>query len=145
VLCAAGFYALQGNFITWYGQGNLGAMRMLFGATVLGLLVVTPMVLATGHFVDPRVTWTAVEWSVFGTGLLHAFAYAGYLALVSLAGPVFASQVAYIVTGTGVLWSITLLSESYSRWVWLSFALVMVAITLVQPRRAPAIPGEPTP
>ena len=67
------------------------------------------------------------------------------LSLVSHAGPVFASQVSYIVTSTGVLWSMLLLKEGYSGWVWLAFALVMLAITLVQPRRDPAIPGETAP
>lgn len=145
VLCAVVFYAAQGNFISWYGQTEVGAMRMLFGATVAAMIVIGPAVLASGQFIDPRVEWTTAEWAILGTGSLHAVAYAGFLALVSRAGPVFASQVSYIVTSTGVFLSMVLLSEAYSGWVWLAFALVMLAITLVQPRRAPAIPGETVP
>ena len=144
-VCAVAFYAMQGNFITWYRETSVGAMRMLFGSSLLGLILVTPAAFLSGQFIDPRITWTAVEWAVLGTGALHALAYAGYLSLVSHAGPVFSSQVSYIVTSTGVLWSMILLHEGYSPWVWLAFILVMVAITLVQPRRAPAIPGETAP
>ena len=145
VLAAVVFYATQGNFISWYGQTDVGAMRMLFGSSLAAMLVIGPGVIASGQFIDPRMEWTAVEWAVLGTGALHALAYAGYLSLVSHAGPVFASQVSYIVTSTGVLWSMLLLKEGYSGWVWLAFSLVMMAITLVQPRRAPAIPGETAP
>ncbi len=145
VLCAVVFYASQGNFISWYGQSEVGAMRMLFGATIAAMFVVGPAVLASDQFINPRVEWTAVEWAILGTGTLHAIAYAGFLSLVSRAGPVFASQVSYIVTSTGVFLSMIILGEAYSGWVWLAFALVMLAITLVQPRRAPAIPGETVP
>jgi len=47
---------------------------------------------------------------------------------------VFSSQVAYLVTGWGVLWSMLLLGEWYSIWVWMAFALMLVGITLVRPR-----------
>lgn len=141
-LCAAAFYAMQGNFIIWYGHTDIGPMRMLFGSSILGLLVIGPAVIATDQFIDPWKPWTTVEWAILGTGSLHALAYAGYLALISHSGPVFASQVAYIVTSTGVFWSILLLSEGYSGWVWLSFMLVMVAIALVQPRRAALLRSE---
>ncbi|WP_137700784.1 DMT family transporter [Marimonas lutisalis] len=134
-LCSAAFYAVQGNFIIWYSQTDIGPMRMLVGSSALGLLVITPFVVATDQFIDPRGIWTSVEWAIVGTGGLHALAYAGYLALIAQSGPVFASQVAYVVTATGMLWSILLLSEGYSNWVWLSFVLVMIAIRLVQPRR----------
>lgn len=145
VLSAVIFYATQGNFISWFGQTDVGAMRMLFGSTLAAMVLIGPAVFASGQFIDPRVEWTVVEWSILGTGTLHALAYAGYLSLVSRAGPVFTSQVAYIVTSTGVFLSMILLSEEYSGWVWLAFALVMLAITLIQPRRAPAIPGETVP
>ena len=145
VLCAVIFYATQGNFISWFGQTDVGAMRMLFGSTIAAMFVVGPAVVASGQFIDPRIEWTSVEWAILGTGTLHALAYAGYLTLVSRAGPVFTSQVAYIVTSTGVFLSMLMLDEGYSGWVWIAFALVMLAITLIQPRRAPAIPGETTP
>ena len=68
------------------------------------------------------------------SGVLNALAYSGYIWLVGRAGSVFASQIAYLVTGFGVLWSMALLGERYSAWVWLAFALMLAGIALVQPR-----------
>jgi drug/metabolite transporter (DMT)-like permease len=61
--------------------------------------------------------------------------YTGYVWLVSQAGAVFASQVAYVVTGMGVIWSMLLLTERYSGWVWASLLLILVGMFMVQPRR----------
>ena len=41
------------------------------------------------------------------------------------AGSVFASQIAYLVTGFGVVWSMLLLGERYSAPVWAAFALML--------------------
>lgn len=142
-LSAAAFYAMQGNFIAWYGLRDLNAGQMLLGSSLIGLAIVTPATVATGQFVNLFAPWTRVEWAILGTGSLHGLAYAGFFALVAGSGPVFASQAAYVVTGSGVLWSILLLSEEYSGWVWSAFCLMMVGIALVQPRRLEESPRDP--
>ena len=137
------FYAMQGNFMTWYGTRGMNAVQLLFGSSLIGLVLVTPAMIASGQFVSPFVPWTGVEWAILGTGSLHGLAYTGFFVLVGRSGPVFASQVAYIVTATGVFWSILLLSEQYSGWVWSAFGLTMIGIALVQPhgRDTGAAPG----
>jgi drug/metabolite transporter (DMT)-like permease len=67
--------------------------------------------------------------------VLNVLAYSGYVWLVAEAGSVFASQIAYLVTGFGVVWSSVLLGERYSALVWAAFAAMLGAIALVQPRR----------
>ena len=57
------------------------------------------------------------------------------------AGPVFASQTAYVVTLSGVLWGMAIFSEAHSLWIWLSLLLMMVGLTLVRPRKAAAQPA----
>ena len=54
--------------------------------------------------------------------------------LVGRAGAVFGGQVAYLVTGFGVVWSMLLLGERYSGWVWAALALMLAGLALVQPR-----------
>ncbi len=71
---------------------------------------------------------------VGGLSLIHAAVYTGYVWLVSQAGAVFAAQVAYLVTGSGVLWSMALLGERYSGWVWAALLLILAGMFLVQPR-----------
>jgi drug/metabolite transporter (DMT)-like permease len=75
---------------------------------------------------------------MLGLGVIGAAAFAMYFHLIDTAGPVFSSQTANLVTLFGVMWGIVIFAEQNSIWVWLSFATMMVALTLVAPRRAPA-------
>jgi len=134
-LMGALFYAMQGNFITWHGGRGLDAVQILFGSSLFAFVVVAPAAVLSGQFVSLNQHWGAAEWAILGTSILHAAAYGGFFALVARAGPVFTSQVAYLVTGFGVLWSMLLLSETYSLWVWLAFALMVTGILLLRPRR----------
>ncbi|HEY5700634.1 MAG TPA: EamA/RhaT family transporter, partial [Gammaproteobacteria bacterium] len=62
--------------------------------------------------------------------------YTGYIWLVGASGPIFSSQISYVVTLSGVFLSAVILSESYSPWVWLALILMIAGLALVQPRQA---------
>lgn len=134
-LMAAVLYAMQGIFITWKGTEELDAIDILFGSAVVGLVVITPFVVATGQFVNLFKPWDVADWSLIGVSVFHGLAYGGYFYLIARAGPVFTSQVAYLITGSGVLWSILLLSESYSGWIWSSLGLMFLGMLLIQPKK----------
>ncbi|MEO1840488.1 MAG: EamA/RhaT family transporter, partial [Pseudomonadota bacterium] len=70
-------------------------------------------------------------------------AYGMFLYLVIFAGPVFASQTAYVVTLSGVLWGIMIFNDEHSLWVWLSLGVMMLALTLVAPRKDKSQPVAP--
>jgi drug/metabolite transporter (DMT)-like permease len=127
-------YGMEGNYLAWKGTRGLDPVEVLFGASLFGLVFVTPLALTGGRFVSMTDGLGAAEFAVLASGLLHAVAYAGYVYLVGRAGSVFASQVAYLVTAFGVVWSMLLLGERYSLWVWVAFALMFVGMALVQPR-----------
>jgi drug/metabolite transporter (DMT)-like permease len=126
-------YAVEANYLSWRGSGGLHPFQLLFGASLVGIALVLPLAAATDQLVWPRHGWGLVEAAVLVSGVLNALAYAGYVWLVGRAGSLFASQVAYLVTGFGVLWSMILLGERYSAWVWAAFALMLVGVALVQP------------
>lgn len=132
-------YGAEGNFLEWFGRRNLSSMpdpfQILFGASIVGLCVATPLALTTGQLIDPFLPWSAPEWGILITAVISTLAYAGYIWLIGHTGPIFAAQVSYLVTGFGVFWSMLLLSESYSNWVWLAMALILVGLFLVQPRQ----------
>jgi drug/metabolite transporter (DMT)-like permease len=133
-LAGATFYALQGIYIAKADRRDVDPVSLLFGASVVGLAVIAPLAMASGQFVDPLVPWGAAEWAILGTSLAHALAYGGFFALVARGGAVYSSQVAYVVTATGVFWSILLLGESYSGWIWAAFGLMICGIALLQPK-----------
>jgi drug/metabolite transporter (DMT)-like permease len=67
-------------------------------------------------------------------GIAGTLAYAGYVTLLRRAGPIFASQVAYVVTLTAIFWSWALLNERPAPAIWAALALLFAGLFLVQPR-----------
>lgn len=135
IACLASLcYAIEDNFVGKFTLRGLTPVQALAGASALGLVIITPVAFGTGQWISLNRVWGAPEWAILSMGLLHGFAYTGYVWLVGRAGPVFAAQVAYLVTGFGVFWSIVILREIYSGWVWLALVLMMIGLFLVQPK-----------
>ena len=135
------FYAFEANLVAKWGTFKLDAIQVPFGASVVGALLTGPVALASGHFINPLPPYGNPDFAVMGIAVLHAGPYAAYVWLVSRAGAVFAAQVAYLVTGFGVLWSMLLLGERYAGTVWLALGVMFLGLFLVQPRReAPVVP-----
>jgi len=118
------------------GAGGLGPLQLLFAASVVGIAISAPLAVASGQWITPPApaNWGAPEAAFATSSLIHATVYTTYVWLVRRAGAVFAAQVAYLVTGFGVLWSILLLGEGYSAWVWSALCAMFVGLFLVQPR-----------
>ena len=57
--------------------------------------------------------------------------------MIRTAGPVFASQTAYVITLAGVFWGMALLGERHSVYVWAALALMLLGLALVRPRNGP--------
>ncbi|WP_127115223.1 DMT family transporter [Shimia sediminis] len=131
VLC----YAFEGNFVARWGLGGLDPIQVLFGASVVGAVITLPLALGTGQFISPLRPFGAAEWALVASSVIHAVIYASYVWLVGRAGSVFASQVGYAVTATGVIWAMLILNESYSPWFWAAAGLILGGVFLVQPKQ----------
>lgn len=128
-------YGIEGNYLSVKQPEGTGPIASMFGASVVGTILATPLVIATGTFINPLDGMGAPEFAQVGSTMLHMVAYTSYIWMVGAAGAVFASQVGYIVTPAGVILSILILNESHSSYVWIALAVVLLAITLVQPKR----------
>jgi drug/metabolite transporter (DMT)-like permease len=133
-LIAPMFYALEGNVVARWGTAGLSAVEVLFGASLFGACIALPLAVATGHFIDPRPPWGLPEIAIVLSALIHVTVYTTYVWMVGAAGPVFAVQVSYLVTGFGVLWAVLILSEGYSGWIWAAMGVILTGVFLVQPR-----------
>lgn len=133
-LLAPLFYAVEGNIVAWRGLGGLDPVQVLLGASLLAAVLVAPLALATGQFIDPRPPWGAPDLALALSSVVHALTYAAYVWMVGRAGPTYAALVSYFVTGFGILWSMAILGETYSGYVWTALGLMLVALFLVQPR-----------
>lgn len=132
-------YGAEGNFLTWIGDKGLDPVQILFGANLVGIALALPLVMGSGQYVSPFRIWGAPEWAIVANSVINWFAYVGYVWLIKRAGPVFAAQVAYLVTGFGVIWAMLILGESYSIYIWAALGLMMVGMFLVQPRDNAAV------
>ncbi|MFK8081249.1 MAG: DMT family transporter [Granulosicoccus sp.] len=137
-------YAIEGNFVAVRAPAELTAVTTLFGASACGLILLVPFVYANGWEVPVLVAWDATRWAIVSAAVGHMIAYTGYLWLLGRAGAVFTSQVAYIVTLTGVVLSVMFLGERYGITLWIAVALMFAALALVKPvKRKHGKPPEP--
>lgn len=133
------FYAIEGNYVARFGTARVDPIRVLYGASLAGAVMTLPMALGSGQYISPLRSFGAPEWALVGFSVLNVFIYAAYVWLVGRAGAVFSMQVAYLVTGFGMLWAMLILSERYSPFIWAAMALVLFGVLLVQPRRNEAV------
>lgn len=141
-LLAPILYATEGNLVALWGTKDLDSIQTILGASLIGMILCLPVAAATGQFINPLDAFGWVEIAFVTGAAIHGIVYATYVWLVGRAGPVFAVQVSYLVTGFGVLWSLVLLGERYSAYVWLALALMLAGMFLVQPRpRIALAPG----
>ena len=128
------FYAIEGTFVQRFGMAGMDAVQAMFGASVAGLIFVTPVMLGLGQWINPAPPWGVAEGALLLSSALHGLLYAGYVALAARAGAVFASQCSYLVTASGVIWAMLLLGERFSPFVWAAMAVMLAGLALVQPR-----------
>jgi len=136
-LVAPFFYGVEGNYIAAKAPAKLDALSTLWGASLLGLLFAAPLTYFLGAWVDLTKPWQAPEWALLASSFLHIIAYSSYIWLTANAGPIFSSQIAYIVTISGVFLSALALGETYPAWVWAALAIMLGGLALVQPRNTP--------
>ncbi len=138
-LAAAFCYGAEANYLAVRSPPGLDPVVTLLGASIVGTALAAPVAVFSGGFVDLTQPWGRAETAIVAAALFHALAYTGYIWLVGVAGPVFSSQIAYVVTVAGVLISAVLLQESYSGWAWLALAIMICGLALVRPRGSAAV------
>jgi drug/metabolite transporter (DMT)-like permease len=127
-------YAVEVSAVARFGTCGMDGMQVMALASLLGAVILAPLAVASGQFIDPRLPLGVAEWALIASSVVHALAYAAYLWLAANAGAVFAAQSSYIVTGTGVFWAMAVLGERLSPFAWAALALILAGLALVKPR-----------
>lgn len=128
------FYALESTYVARVGTAGMDAVQAMFGASLVGLILCVPVMLAMGHWFAMPLPPGRVEWALIASSALHALLYSGFVWLAARAGAVFAAQCSYIVTASGVVWAMLILGERFSPWVWAAALVMLAGLALVQPR-----------
>lgn len=134
------------SFENFYAGGfrPVGASSIqLSCARQLGAVVLlAPMAFLSGNTIAAFEPWGTVQWAATGTGILSGAAYTTLLYVIRSAGPVFASQCAYLITLAGIAWGMVIFEERHSFYVWLALALTLGGIALVRPRAPQSLLGR---
>ncbi len=136
-------YAVNSTITAARGMAGLHPLQAFAGAAALFLPVSLIAAVFTGQLRGLSVDVPSM--AVLAASIGHTLIYAGYLWLLTRSGAVFASQTAYLVTGFGIIWSMILLGERYSGWVWVALVLILIGLTLVRPSARPATQPSQTP
>jgi drug/metabolite transporter (DMT)-like permease len=134
-IAAAVCYTIENLVIAIRLPQEVNVFVVLCGMLITATLIMTPFVFVTGTFVPLSWPWGSSAWAIFSLAILSVFCYGLFIMLVVRAGPVFASQAAYIITLSGVFWGILIFGEEHSLWIWASLGVMLIALALVTPRK----------
>ena len=128
-------YALENIYIDRLALQNFGPIRLVCAVSFVSAIITFLLSLVMDQFFILQPTNLYLFISTLGLGFISATAYSIFIYLIGRAGSVFSSQVGYLVTFFGVVWGIIILGESHSVFVWISLAMIMIGIFLVQPKQ----------
>ncbi|MEE8607897.1 MAG: DMT family transporter [Nitrospiraceae bacterium] len=134
--CVPGLcYALENMILTFRLPDGVSPFTVACGNFLVSSVVLVGVVVATDTFVPLAWPWGVVEWSIAGMAAINAVCFGLFIYLITYAGVVFSTQVAYLITISGVAWGIVIFDEQHSVWVWLSLACILMGLTITRPRR----------
>ena len=132
ILCAV-LYAVENVYIHKGVAAVIDIRELIFGSNLLATLVQFPLAMYLG--INESWSWLASDagLAIAGIALGSAIAYAMFFYTIKTSGPVFASQCAYVVTLSGVIWGIIIFSEQHTLWIWMSVVVMLLGLVLVSP------------
>ena len=139
--CVPGLcYALENIVLALRMPEDISPFTIACGNFLVASVTLTGVVMTTGTFLPLAWPWGSVEWAIVSMSVINAIGLGLIIYLITYAGPVFSSQMAYLITISGVAWGIAMFDERHSVWVWLSLLCLLVGLTLIRPhKRAQAI------
>ncbi len=132
-LVIAASYAVENIIIGSVSPRGADALTIITGLSWGGFLLLLPLVAARGTWVDISPMGPP-ELALLALGVIHVVCYFGFIWIIGKAGPVFAAQIGYVVTLSGVFWGMALLGERHSGYIWLALVLMLIGMALVKPK-----------
>lgn len=141
-LASSVLMSVENLYIAMRCPPGLDSLPLSCGRQLAAATLLAPAAFALDATVPLFVAWGTVQWAATGMALASAGAYTIFLHVVRTSGPVFASQTAYVITIAGVLWGMALFGERHSLFFWGAFALMLLGLMLVRPRRDEGSGGD---
>jgi drug/metabolite transporter (DMT)-like permease len=134
-LVASVSMSIENTYAGGYRPPAVGSLELAFARQFTAVLFLLPLAWFSGTMLALFESWGTAQLAATGNGLLSGVAYATLLHVIRSAGPVFASQTAYLITLAGVAWGMLLFGETHSLYIWTALGLTLFGISLVRPQR----------
>ena len=134
MVLAATCYSAENLIVAIKTPLSSNVVVLVTGMMIASTFILAPIVLLTGTYSALTFPFDRSTLAIVGMGIITSVAYGAFYYLLYRAGPVFASQSAYLITLSGVIWGIIIYRETHSIWIWLSLTVMLGALMLVKPR-----------
>jgi len=128
---APALFALTTMTIDLNRPPDTPTLALTAGMFVWAAVALVPTALIAGDFYLPLPPFRLADGSMVLHGLINGIAFIGVFELIRIAGPVVATQTAYITPVSGVLWGVALLGERHSAWIWAALVLILAGLAFV--------------
>ena len=143
-------YAIEDIVVATLPDERTDVLGVSAGVTVAAAAILMPVTVVTGNVIAPAEVISSYGLSFLLIAALSAFSTVLLVFTIRTTGAVFASQAGYAMTAGGILWSVLLLNEQLTVWIWAALACLVSGLILVMPKQneseppvaAGPVPGE---
>lgn len=116
---------------------ELDGLTLTAGMLAMATVALGMFVFATDTFYLPRAAMGVAEWIILLQIVASSIGYLLFFEIIRRAGPVYFSQIGYIVTISGTTWGMLLHDEILDAAVWLAAGLILCGVALVNSQEKP--------
>ena len=128
-------YAIEDIIVAAIPGGECDPIAVATGTIIAAACLMTPLTVLSGSFIPPEIALGDYGWALFLIAAISSFCSILLVYTIRTTGAVFASQAGYSMTAAGIFWSVLLLGESMSVWVWAALACLVSGLALVMPKQ----------
>ncbi len=128
------FLALGNIFRSAAWPPGASSMTLAVGMLTAAAVLLLPAMAVTGTLYLPLPVEHDGDWATIGIFAVAGVIYVLYFELLRIAGPVYFSQISYVITAAGVVAGMVVFGETHAVWVWLAIAVICAGVLLVNRR-----------
>lgn len=125
------FFAGSNIYIARARPAGVDSLALAAAMQLAVILFVVPLAAATGALYVPTAPFSTGDIAMFAHIAGASFGALVMFEIIRLAGVVFMSQVAYVVTLNGIFFGWVFFDEHHSPWIWASLVVVLSGVALV--------------
>jgi drug/metabolite transporter (DMT)-like permease len=132
-------FAFCAVYMTRFRPKNSSSLSLAAGTLVFSSLLLSPIVILSGHFYAFHLPLTTPDWVILLEILLSSLGYILFFQLIKIAGPVYYSFVDTIVAITGLFWGYLIFDEHLNIWSGTAVILIIGALIIVNKQQKPML------